>query len=119
VDNDDTQGFSTKDLKTPWWQRIFGAPKARMEDDLQMHTSPNGEVAPHSYLYQSITSDQAAAIRGAMDARTKDAGRYNLIFRNCAGAVESFLHAGGVSGVPHSEIFVPAVLHGILVLESR
>ena len=34
-----------------------------MENDLKMHTSPDGEVAPHSYLYRSITSDQAAAIR--------------------------------------------------------
>ncbi|MGB6974361.1 MAG: RHS repeat-associated core domain-containing protein [Terracidiphilus sp.] len=119
VDSDDTQGFSTQNPKTPWWQRIFGAPKARMEDDLQMHTSPDGEVAPHSYLYHSITSDQASTIQGAIDARTQDAGRYNLIFRNCAGAVESFLHAGGVSGVPHGEIFIPAVLHGVLELESR
>ena len=34
VNSDDTHGFSTKDPHTPWWQRIFGAPKARMEDDL-------------------------------------------------------------------------------------
>lgn len=119
VDSDDTHGFSTYDPNTPWWQRIFGAPKARMEDDLQMHTSPDGQVAPHSYLYHSITSDQAAAIQGAISDRTTNAGRYNLISRNCAGAVEGFLHAGGVSGVPHSEIFIPAVLHGILTLESR
>ena len=62
-------------------------------------------------------SGQADAIRGAMNARRDDAGRYNLIFRNCAQAVESFLHAGGVSGVPHGEIFVPAVLHDVLLLE--
>jgi RHS repeat-associated protein len=117
VNSDDTQGFSTLNPKTPWWQRIFGAPKARMENDLQMHTSPDGEVAPHSYLYHSITSGQADAIRRAMNARRVDAGRYNLIFRNCAQAVESFLHAGGVSGVPHGEILVPAVLHDVLLLE--
>jgi hypothetical protein len=106
VDSDDTQGFSTKDPKTPWWERIFGAPKARMEDDLQMHTSPDGEVAPHSYLYHSITSDQAGAIQGAIDARSQPdgAGRYNLIFRNCAGAVESFIDRSA------DHILVPAIL---------
>ena len=120
VDSDDTQGFSTKNPKTSIWERIFGTPKGRMEDDLQMHTSPDGEVvAPHSFLYHSITSDQAAEMRGAINDRTANAGRYNLIFRNCAGAVESILHGGGVSGVPHGEIFIPAVLHGILELESR
>ena len=60
VDSDNTQGFSTKDPTTPWWQRLFGAPQGGMENDLKMHTSPDGEVAPHSYLYRSITSDQAA-----------------------------------------------------------
>ncbi len=121
VDSDDTQGFSTLNPKTPWWQRLFGAPQGGMEDDLKMHTSPDGEVAPHSYLYRSITSDQAGAIQKTIDAQSRPdgAGRYNLIFRNCAGAVESFLHVGGVPGVPHSEIFIPAVLHGILTLESR
>lgn len=88
-----------------------------MEDDLDMHTSPSGEVAPHSYMYHSITAAQKGAITDAMASRTEHAGRYNLLFNNCAQAVESFLHAGGVSGIPHGEIFVPAVLHTVMLLE--
>lgn len=84
-----------------------------MEDDLQMHTK-NGEVAPHSYIHIPITAAQAKAIQGAIDARTANAGRYNLLFRNCADAVGSFLHAGGVGGVPHSEVFIPAVFDAVV-----
>jgi RHS repeat-associated protein len=68
VDSDDTHGFSTNDPSTPGWKRIFGAPKARMEDDLDMHTK-NGEVAPHSYMHIPITAGQAKAIQAAIDAR--------------------------------------------------
>jgi RHS repeat-associated protein len=116
VDTDDTQGYSTKDPKTSIWKRIFGAPVGGTEDDIQAHTK-NGEVAPHSYLHIPISADQAAAMRGAMDARTANGGHYNLIFNNCAQFVESVLHAGGVSGVPHAEVFGPAILGGILWAE--
>lgn len=116
VDTDDTQGYSTKDPKTSIWKRIFGAPVGGTEDDIQAHTK-NGEVAPHSYLHIPISADQAAAMRGAMDARTANGGHYNLIFNNCAQFVEGVLHAGGVSGVPHAEVFGPAILGGILWAE--
>jgi hypothetical protein len=56
-------------------------------------------------------------MRGAMDARTANGGHYNLIFNNCAQFVEGVLHAGGVSGVPHAEVFGPAILGGILWAE--
>ena len=87
-----------------------------MEDDIGQHTK-NNEVAPHSYIHIPITGDQANDIRLAMSKRTQDAGRYNILFRNCAQAVESFLNAGGVPGIPHGEINVPFVLHGILSME--
>ena len=116
VDSDDTQGFSTKDPSLHWWQRLFGAPQARTEDDIAQHSN-NGDVAPHSYLHIPVSADQAQAMQAAMAKRTANPGRYNLLFNNCAGFVESVLHAGGVSGVPHSEIFGPPVLYGILSLE--
>jgi hypothetical protein len=113
VDTDDTQGYSTKDPKTSIWKRIFGAPAGTPEDDIKAHTK-NGEVAPHSYLHIPITADQAAAMQGAIAQRYANGGHYNLIFNNCAQFVESVLHAGGVSGVPHGEVFGPAILEGAL-----
>ncbi len=117
VDTDDTQGFSTANPKTPWWKRLFGAPAGTPEDDLKAHTSPSGEVAPHSYLHIPISADQASATRGAIAERYANGGHYNLIFDNCAQFVESVLHAGGVSGVPHAEVFGPAILGGVLWAE--
>ena len=114
VDSDDTQGFSTANPKTPWYERFFGAPKARVEDDIAQHTNANGNVAPHFNVHIPITAAQATAMQAAIDKRTADPGRYNLFFRNCAGFVESVLHAGGVSGVPHGEVFVPNVLGTML-----
>lgn len=90
---------------------MFWFSPGRMENDVDNHTDQvTSEVAEHHYIHIPVTGAQADKIRAAIDARTTHPGRYNLIFRNCAGAVGSFLHAGGVSGVPHSEIFVPAVL---------
>ena len=57
-------------------------------------------------------------MQAAIAKRTSDPGRYNLFFRNCTGFVETVLHAGGVPGVPHSEVFGPAVLGGILAYEN-
>ncbi len=117
VDTDQTRGFSTADPKTPWYKRLFGAPLARTEDDIGQHTK-NGEVAPRSDIRIAITASQAATMKAAMAKRTADPGRYNILFRNCAGFVESVLHAGGVQGVPHSEVFGPAVLGAILAYEQ-
>jgi hypothetical protein len=116
VDSDDTKGFSTKDPTLHWWQRLFGAPQARLEDDIAQHTK-NGDVAPHSYLHIPVSALQAKMMEVAMENRTENPGRYNLLFNNCADFVESVLHAGRVSGVPHSEIFAAPVLYGILSLE--
>ncbi len=118
VDSDDTQGFSTADPHVSWYKRLFGAPQGAMEDDLQAHTK-HGEVAPHSYIHIPITTAQAQAMRTAMADRTANAGRYNLLFNNCAGFVESVLRAGGVSGVPHGEVFVPDVLDTVLLVERH
>jgi RHS repeat-associated protein len=117
VDTDDTQGFSTKNPNLHWWQRLFGAPQARTEDDIVQHTK-NGDVAPHTYTHIPISAHQAQAMQTAMANRTANAGHYNLLFNNCAGFVESVLHAGRVSGVPHAEIFGPPVLYGILAYEN-
>ncbi len=117
VDTDDTQGYSTKDSHVPWYKRLFGAPAGNPEDDLQAHTSPSGEVAQHYYRHIPISADQAAAMKDAMSSRKDNPGHYNLIFNNCAQFVESVLHAGGVSGVPHAEVFGPAILAGVLWAE--
>jgi RHS repeat-associated protein len=117
VDTDDTQGFSTKNPNLHWWQRLFGAPAARTEDDIAQHTT-NGDVAPHSYLHIPVSAAQAQAMQASMADRKANPGHYNLLFNNCAGFVESVLHAGGVSGVPHAEIFGPPVLYGILAYDN-
>jgi RHS repeat-associated protein len=117
VDTNNTQGFSTADEKAPWWKRLFGAPAARTEFDIPQHTK-NGKIAAHSYIHIPISADQAAAMRKAIVDRTANPGHYNLLFNNCAGFVENVLHAGGVSGVPHSEVFGPMVLGGILAYED-
>jgi len=115
VDSDDTQGYSTKDPSVHWWQRLFGAPAARTEDDIAQHTT-NGDTATHFYHHISITADQATQMQAAMAARTENPGHYNLLFNNCAGFVESVLRSGGV-WAPHAEIFGPPILYGILSLE--
>lgn len=115
VDIYNTFGFSTKDPAYPKWLRLFTFAKGGMENDIGHHTNKNLEVARHSYIDIQITDTQALAIRNAINTRTTHPGRYNLILRSCGGAVESFLHAGGISGVPHSEIFIPAILHEILL----
>lgn len=117
VDTNNTQGFSTANPHTPWWKRLFGAPTGRTEFDIQMHTGNDGEVARHHYIHIPISAAQAEAMQTAIADRTANPGRYNLLFNNCAGFVEGVLHAGGVSGVPHGEIFEPGVLGGILLLE--
>ena len=117
IDTDHTRGFSTADPSTPWYKRLFGAPEARTEDDIAQHTDANGHVAPHSNIRIPITAEQAKAMQAAMDSRRDNPGHYNLFFRNCTGFVESVLHAGGVSGVPHAEVFGPVVLGGILAVE--
>jgi hypothetical protein len=117
VDTDDTQGFSTKDPSLHWWQRLFGAPAARTEDDIAQHTT-NGDVAPHSYLHIPVSAAQAQAMQASMADRKANPGHYNLLFNNCAGFVESVLHAGGVSGVPHAEIFGLPVLYGVLAYDN-
>jgi len=117
VDTVHTEGFSTADPKTPWYKRLFGAPLGRTEDDIGQHTK-NGEVARRSDIRIAITATQAAAMKAAMAKRTADAGHYNIFFRNCAGFVESVLHAGGVQGVPHSWVFGPAVLGAVLAYEQ-
>lgn len=116
VDSDNTGGYSTLDPSVPWWERLFGAPAGRVENDILAHTSPDGEVAAHSYLHIPVTAAQAAAMQAMIAKRSTpgDGGRYNLLFNNCAEYVESVLHRGGVSGVPHAEIFVPAAL-GLLL----
>ncbi|HEY2496660.1 MAG TPA: RHS repeat-associated core domain-containing protein [Candidatus Angelobacter sp.] len=116
VDSDDTQGYSTADPKVHWWTRLFRAPAGHPEDDLQAHTK-NGEVARHSYLHIPISADQAQAMSTEIAKRAANPGHYNLIFNNCTGFVESVLHAGKVSGVPHREIFGPAILRAILWVE--
>jgi len=117
VDSDTTLGFSTLDPRVPWYKRLFGAPPGGTENDIQAHTKL-GEVAQHFYLHIPVTPERARAMQAAMDKRTEFPGRYNLLFNNCSGFVESVLHAGGVSGVPHSEVFGPAILGGILWYEN-
>jgi hypothetical protein len=116
IDNDNTRGYSTADPHVPWYKRIFGAPVGAPELDIPAHTK-NGETAQPVYIRIPITADQANQMQGAIDARIANPGHYNLIFNNCAQFVESVLHAGRVSGVPHAEVFGPAILGGILWAE--
>jgi RHS repeat-associated protein len=107
--DDDTRGFAPLDSSTPWWKRLFWAPIGNMEDDIDHHTK-NGEVAKHKYTYIMVTAKQADAIAAAIKARRDNPGRYNLLFRNCAQAVESFLNAGKVYGTPLGVVNFPFVL---------
>jgi RHS repeat-associated protein len=118
VDNEDTRGFSTLDPKTPWYLRLFWAPKARVENDIAQHTDGKGNVASHYYIYIPISQKQSERMAAAIDSRRADAGRYNLLFRNCTGFVESVLHTGKVPGVPHSEIFVPNIFGPMLMYSN-
>jgi len=87
----------------------------KVQDDIAVHTNPTThELAPHSYLHIAISAVSAQAMKQAIASRQNHAGLYNLYFRNCAGFVEHVLHAGGVGGVPHSEIFFPPGLYGML-----
>jgi len=117
VNSDDTQGYSTALSTVPKWKRLFGAPAGKPEDDIGAHTNKSGEVATHHYIHIPISAAQAQVMQAAIASRVANGGHYNLIFNNCAQFVESVLHAGGVSGVPHAEMFGPAVLAGILKLE--
>jgi hypothetical protein len=86
-----------------------------MEDDIDMHTK-NGEVAPHSYTHIWVTAGQAREIQAAIDTRSAPggAGRYNLLFRNCAQSVEGFLNAGEVYGTPPEIVFLPFVFNWLV-----
>ena len=117
IDTDNTRGYSTADPKVHWWTRLFGAPAGAPELDIPAHTK-NGEAPHPQYIRIPISADQARAMQGAIDARIANPGHYNLLFNNCAQFVESVLHAGGVSGVPHAEMNGPAVLAGILAYEN-
>jgi RHS repeat-associated protein len=111
---DNTQGYSTADPDTPKWERIIGAPKAAMEDDIKHHTNEQTkEVARHIPHYIAITGAQANAIDAAIRAAGSSGGRYNLIFNNCALKVESILHAGAVRGIPHGDIFPNRLIRAI------
>ena len=114
VDSYDTRGFSTLDPTTKTLARVFGNPDANVEDDIDAHTDSNGVTQPVAYLYIPITADQAQAMRDDIADVTSDPGNYNMITNNCAQYVENVLHAGGVSGVPNSIVFGPAVLAGWL-----
>jgi RHS repeat-associated protein len=118
VDSDDTWGFSTDDSSTPWWKRLFWAPKGAMEPDIEHHTK-KGEVALHKYTHIPITAAQAQAIQAAIDARRHNGGRYNLVFRNCAQAVEGFLNTEGVYGIPLGVVNIPFVLHWFIEGAAR
>ncbi len=115
VDTDDTSGFVPATHHSFWailTGLFFGG---RVQDDIQARTNPTtGEVPSHSYLHIPISAAQAAAMNRAIANRRENPGSYSLYFRNCAGFVEHVLHAGGVGGVPHSEIFFPPVLYGML-----
>ena len=87
-----------------------------MEDDIKQHKDANGKVAPNSYIRVPVSATQAKAMQAGIEKRTTNPGRYNLLFRNCAGFVEYVLHAGGVHGVPHAEVISPALLGAILAL---
>jgi hypothetical protein len=115
VDTDDTSGFVPGTHHSFWailTGFFFGG---GVQDDIKARTNPaTGEVASHSYLHIPISDAQAAAMQRAIEDRRGNPGSYSLYFRNCAGFVEYVLHAGGVGGVPHSEIFFPPVLYGML-----
>jgi hypothetical protein len=118
IDTDRTRGFSTEDPSIPWYKRLFGAPKGTVENDIEHHTHEDGTTAPHYHIRIPISADQARWMQEAIEKRMHEPGRYNLIFRSCAGYVQSILHAGQVRGVPHSEIFIPIVLAPLLAYEN-
>ncbi len=118
VDSDKTEGFSTLDPKMGKLKRFFWHPAAGVEDDERAHTSKTKHVAPHVYLHRSITAESAKAMKMVIARRSVNPGTYNLFVNNCARFVEDVLRAGGVRGVPHAEVFGPAILGGVLWYED-
>jgi len=111
---DNTNGYSTADPNTPTWERIVGAPKGKMENDIEHHTDPDTkQIAPHVPHPLAVTGAQANAIDAAIQAAKSNGGRYNLIFNNCAEKIESILHSAGVKGIPHGNIFPTHLVRAI------
>jgi RHS repeat-associated protein len=115
VDTDDTTGFATQTHHSFFGFLLGFFFSGKVQDDIKAHTNPTtGEVASHFDQHIPISAASAAAMQRAIEVRRGNPGSYSLYFRNCAGFVEHVLHAGGVGGVPHSEIFFPPVLYGML-----
>jgi hypothetical protein len=115
VDTDDTSGFATQKPHSFLGFLLGFFFPGRVQNDIQTHTNQaTGEVAPHKILHIAISAKSAGEMSQAIKDRFNHPGPYNLYFRNCAGFVEHVLHAGGVGGVPHSEIFFPPVAFGML-----
>jgi RHS repeat-associated protein len=121
----DTYGWATVN-KHPFVLYLTGYPFAgQLKKDRTTYKDRMSGLAAPRYLYMPISDDEDEEMKSAIGDRdnltdpSKDVGNYDLYFRNCAQFVEDVLHAGGVRGVPHKEVFMPRGLRLLLLLESH
>ena len=102
-----TQGWATA-KKHPFVAYLTGLPFAgQLKKDTDTYKDRMKGLAAPRYLYRSISEEAEDEMESAIKGRSSDGGSYDLYFRNCAQFVEDVLHAGGVGGVPHKEVFLP------------
>jgi RHS repeat-associated protein len=119
-----TLGWATQ-KKHPFVLYLTGLPFAgQLKVDTDTYSDRMSGLATPTYFYRSISDQKFDAMQSAIGTRdgkdtSKNIGNYDLYFRNCAQFVEDVLHAGGISGIPHNEIFAPLGLRLLLEMESH
>jgi len=114
-----TNGWATV-KKHPFVVYLTGLPFAgQLKKDTDTYKDRMKGLAAPRYLYMPISEEAEDAMESAIKGRSSDGGSYDLYFKNCAQFVEDVLHAGGIGGVPHHEVFLPRGLRLWLLLQSH
>ena len=120
-----TFGWATQ-KKHPFVLYLTGLPFAgQLKQDTETYSDRMSGLATPQYFYRSLTDQQFDSMQSAIGTRddstdhSRNVGNYDLYFRNCAQFVEDVLHAGGISGIPHNELFAPRGLRFLLEMESH
>jgi len=118
INSPSTSGFATagENSKLTLIPGVFV--DGEVKKDFKTYEATGKDTNPH-FLKIAISAKAAKAMQDAIDRRFKNPGLYSVYFRNCAGFVESVLHAGHVSNVPYSEVFFPPALMLTLNLEPH